>query len=323
MAENFTWLDGERLIRFGEGALGEAPGLLDARGFGGYSLLTTERAESDAGALAADAARVVHVPSGPVPEAAAAVREEVRGSPLVAFGGGRVIDSAKAIAGADGGSVAAIPTTLSGAPMTQFHRMPAGVEQFNLVRPSLVVAEPGLMASQPMPHMAASAMNGLAHAVESLYGRMRSPVTSLAALRAIELFESGLADDEPRRDDLALASILAGYAVGCAGFAVHHAVCQTTVRVLRTPHAETNAVMLPHTARFVAERDSAALQGVDPAVIGRLAARAGVTRLSELGVTEDRLDEVVEPVLKHPAIGNTPGGQPTAAELRRLLERAL
>jgi len=179
------------------------------------------------------------------------------------------------------------------------------------------------MASQPMPDMAASAMNGLAHAVEALYGRMRSPVTSMAALRAIELFEAGLADDEPRRDELALASILAGYAVGCAGFAVHHAVCQTTVRVLRTPHAQTNAVMLPHSARFVAGRDPAALQGVDPVRIERLAARAGVTRLGELGVTEDRLDEVVEAVLKHPAIGNTPGGQPTAAELRSLLARAL
>ena len=56
------------------------------------------------------------MPSGPVPEAAAAVREEVRGAPLVALGGGRVIDAAKAIAGADGLSVAAVPTTLSGAP---------------------------------------------------------------------------------------------------------------------------------------------------------------------------------------------------------------
>ncbi len=57
----------------------------------------------------------------------------------------------------------------------------------------------------------------------------------MAALRAVELFESGLGDAEPRREELALASILAGYAVGCAGFAVHHAVCQTTVRVLRNP----------------------------------------------------------------------------------------
>ena len=178
------------------------------------------------------------------------MREEVSGKPLVAFGGGRVIDAAKAIAGADGLSVAAVPTTLSGAPMTRFHRMPAGVDQFTLVRPALVIAEPGLMASQPMPDLAASAMNALAHAVESLYGPMGSPVTTMAALRAIELFESGLGEEEPQREDLALASILAGYAVGCAGFAVHHAVCQTTVR------------LLAHAARADERGDAAALGGV-------------------------------------------------------------
>jgi alcohol dehydrogenase class IV len=323
LGESFTWADGERLIRFGEGALAEAPALLAARGFGDYSLLTTERAEASAPDLAAGAARVAHVPGGPVPDASASVRDAVSGSPLVALGGGRVIDSAKAIAGADGLAVAAVPTTLSGAPMTRFHRMPAGVDEFTLVRPSLVIAEPGLMASQPMPDLAASAMNALAHAVESLYGPMRSPVTSMAALRAVELFQSGLGEEEPRRADLALASILAGYAVGGTGFAVHHAVCQTTVRLLGTPHAQTNAVMLPHSAAFVAERDAGALQGVEPAALARLAARAGVTRLAELGVADDRIDDIVEAVLRHPAIGNTPGGTPATEELRALLERAL
>ena len=323
MAESFTWADGERLIRFGDGALEDARSLLSGRGFDGYVLLTTERAESDAPDLAASAARVAHVPRGPVPDAAAAVREEAQGKPLVALGGGRVIDAAKAIAGADGLSVAAVPTTLSGAPMTRFHRMPAGVDEFTLVRPALVVAEPRLMASQPMPDLAASAMNALAHAVESLYGPTGSPVTRMAALRAFELFESGLAPDEPQREDLALASILAGYAVGCAGFALHHAVCQTTVRVLGTPHAQTNAVMLPHSAAFVAERDAGALHGVDPAALALLCARAGVTKLGELGVTEDCLDDVVEAILQHPALGNTPGGAPNAPELRGLLARAL
>ena len=323
MGESFTWADGERLIRFGEGAVAEAPALIEARGFGDYALLTTERAERDAPDLVADAERVAHVASGPVPDAAAAIRADVRGRPLVALGGGRVIDTAKAIAGADGGAVAAVPTTLSGAPMTRFHRMPAGVEQFNLVRPSLVIAEPGLMASQPMPELAASAMNALAHAVESLYGPMRSPVTSMAARRAVELFVRGLAEDDPRRADLALASILAGYAVGCTGFAVHHAVCQTTVRVLRTPHAQTNAVMLPHSVAFVGDRDAGALHGVEPATIARLAARAGVTTLGQLGVTESQLDQVVEAVMHHPAIGNTPGGQPTPEEVRELLAAAL
>ena len=41
---------------------------------------------------------MLEVPAGPVPEAATAVREGVAGRPLVALGGGRVVDAAKAIA---------------------------------------------------------------------------------------------------------------------------------------------------------------------------------------------------------------------------------
>lgn len=297
--------------------------LLAERGFGGYALLTTERASGQVPALAEAAAVVLHVPEGSVPEAAAAVRDGVGGRPLVALGGGRPIDAAKAIAGADRLPVAAVPTTLSGAPMTAIHRMPAGVEEWRLVRPSLVVADPDLMASQPMPQLAASAMNALAHALESLYGPGRSPVTDMAGRRAFELFRDGLAPEQPIRPSLALGSILAGYAVGSAGFAVHHAVCQTTVRRLRTPHAETNAVMLPHTVGFVARRAPTAVGGVDVDALPGLAARAGFTRLGELGVSEDDLPDLAEAITGHPAIGNTPGGKPDVGELAALLRAAL
>ena len=43
-----------------------------------------------------------------------------------ALGGGRVIDSAKALGGADDLPVAAVPTTLSGAPFSRIHRLPDG-----------------------------------------------------------------------------------------------------------------------------------------------------------------------------------------------------
>ena len=140
---------------------------------------------------------MLDVPAGGVPEAAAAVRDGVGGRPVVALGGGRVVDSAKAIGGADGLPVAAVPTTLSGAELTPFHRMPAGVSEFRLVRPSLVVADPALMASQPMPDLAASAMNALAHAVEALYTPLANPVAEMAALRAAELIAEGLEREEP------------------------------------------------------------------------------------------------------------------------------
>jgi maleylacetate reductase len=320
---DFTFLDGERLVRFGARALDEAPALLPGRGFDRYALMTTKRALASAPSLEAGAVAVLEVPSGPVPDAAASVRDHLEGRPLVALGGGRVIAAAKAIAGADGLSCAAIPTTLSGAEMTPFHRMPAGVEEWKLVRPSLVIAVPELMASQPIPGLAASAMNALAHAAEALYAPMANPVTEVTAVRGAELIVEGLAPDQPDRAQLALGSILAGYAVGIAGFAVHHAVCQTIVRTLHTPHAETNAVMLPHFVRMMERRVPETMSQIESAEgIARLSARCGVTRLGELGVRAEQLDELVAAALQHPALGNTPD-PPGPEELHAVLEAAL
>jgi alcohol dehydrogenase class IV len=270
---------------------------------------------------------VLHVPQGGVPECAAAVRGEVGGRPVVALGGGRVIDSAKAIGGADGVEVAAVPTTLSGAPITRIHRMPAGVDQFNLIRPSLVIADPELMASQPMPGLAASAMNSLAHATESLYTPLANPVAEMAALRAASLFASGLADPrEPRRDDLALAALLGSWAMGTTGYALHHVVCQTLVRVAGTPHAETNAVMLPHTVRFMAMRAPDAIERLRKAIggdVADLAALSGATTLGQLGAQAGHVDPVVEAASGRGELGNTPGGPPSPDRLRAFVQAAL
>jgi alcohol dehydrogenase class IV len=324
---DFTWLDSERLIRFGRGALEDAPRLLSERGFDDYALLTTARAAEQAPALVEGAAVVASVPHDGVPEAAAAVRGEVGGRPIVALGGGRVIDASKAIGGADGLTVAAVPTTLSGAPVTRIHRMPAGVEDFTLVRPSLVVADPALMASQPMPGLAASAMNSLAHATESLYMPLANPVAEMAALRAASLFGSGLADPrEPRRDDLALAALLGSWAMGTTGYALHHVVCQTLVRVAGTPHAETNAVMLPHTVRFMAMRAPNAVERLRKAVggdIADLAATAGATTLTELGADASQVDAVVDAAAGRAELNNTPGGAPSPERLRAFVAAAL
>ena len=205
-----------------------------------HILLTTPRFGDVTGA-----AEVVHVPPGRVDEISAALLADHSFDPsvlLVAYGGGRVIDTAKAIAGAVGGRCAAVPTTLSGAEMTGFHRTPAGVGGARLVRPAFVFADPELMASAPMPGLAASAMNALAHALEALYTPLANPVTSMVALRAATELSAGASADPPDREALALGALLAGYVSGSTGIAVHHAVCQTLVRETGTPHAETNAV---------------------------------------------------------------------------------
>jgi maleylacetate reductase len=306
----FTWRDGERLIRFGPlGPVEES-----------FQLLTTERAALPS--LTQAARDVVHVPQGRVDEVSAELLSAHSFDPgllLLGLGGGRVIDATKAIAGAVGARCGAIPTTLSGAEMTPFHRTPAGVEGAGLVRPALVLADPKLMASAPAPKLAATAMNALAHALEALYTPFANPVTSMAALRAAAL----LATED--RESLALGALLAGYASGSTGIAVHHALCQTIVRTAGTPHAETNAVMLPHSARLMEERAPEAVTAFREAVVvdlDELAARSGHTSLGSLGVSEQQLPEVAEAVAAHPLLGNTPD-PPGTGELLALLRAAL
>jgi alcohol dehydrogenase class IV len=275
------------------------------------------------------------VPAGRVDELSAELLPQAGARAIVALGGGRVVDTAKAIAGASGHLVAALPTTLSGAELTPFHRTPKGVEGARLVRPSLVLADPALMASQPAAQLAASAMNALAHGMEALYTPFANPVAELSALRGAELIAAGLDDDAPGRDELALGALLTAYASASTGIAVHHALCQTLVRTAGSPHAETNAVMLPHSARLMAGRAPAALgtlahalgdsAGGPDAASGRIAAlsaRCGYTSLSALGVTEGQLPEVTAAVLAHPAYRNTPQ-PPAEPELLALLQSAL
>jgi maleylacetate reductase len=157
----------------------------------------------------------------------------------------------------------------------------------------------------------------------------------MAALRAASLLASGVTDDPPDRESLALGALLAGYASGATGIAVHHAICQTIVRTAGAPHAETNAVMLPHSARLMADRAPAQLaelalalgdgQGDAAALPGdlaRLAARCGHTRLSTLGVTEEHLPAVASTVVDHPLRRNTPD-PPGEDELLATLRAAL
>ena len=165
MTRGFTWQDGERLIRFGRGALADAPALLDEP----YTLLTTERAGALAPGVVEQAERVLHVGPGRVDELAGALLDELPATPLlVALGGGRVVDVAKALAAArPPAHVAAIPTTLSAAEMTAVHRRAAGTPaDVPGVRPAIVLNDPALSASQPEEELAASAANALAHALE-------------------------------------------------------------------------------------------------------------------------------------------------------------
>lgn len=335
MAErNFTWRDAERTIVFRPGALGDSPEILGGGIWERFELLTTTRALGAAPVELAARATVVHqVEPGEVPYVSAAIVDSVLNPTLVALGGGRVIDTAKAIAAVRGGRVCAIPTTLSGAEMTSGHRLPAGREDLapHRVRPALVIADPFEMTTLDDLRLRASAMNALAHGAEALYVPDANPVASLAALRGADLIASALDQPASERDraGLALGALLCGYAVGEAGYALHHVVCQTLVRMLGTPHAETNATMLPRTMEMMRPRAPdeiatlAKALGAETSEIRRRieSLGGGPRRLRDLATNPDRLESARIAMLQRPEFENTPN-PPGPEELRRLLEDA-
>jgi maleylacetate reductase len=319
----FTWADGERLIRFGPGA-GE-------HAWRGADLLSTPRARAGIPERLRDAWRSVHdVPPGQVTDAAAALVAEVGDGRVVAWGGGRVIDTAKAVAAARGGQVCAVPTTLSGAEMTGGHRVVPGYEERGRHRPVLVLADPALMTGQAEPDRRASAMNALAHAAEALYGPGRNPVSGMAAAAAAGDIAAGIERRGPdARERLAQGSLLAAYAMDSAGYSLHHVLCQTIVRACGTPHAATNAVMLPHVLAAMAGREPAAVarlaEALGVAAAGlpeRVTALAGGRRtLTDLGVAHDDLGAVADAALERPELARMQP-PPDREELLSLLGRA-
>jgi alcohol dehydrogenase class IV len=342
LTANFTWRDAGRTVVFRRGGVAQAFELLRENGVEEFELLSTERALAGGEQLVEAASGVHEIPPGQVPAAAAALtgtlapppqaEEGVRVRPLVALGGGRVIDVAKAIAAISGAKVAAIPTTLSGAPMTAIHRLPEGAEERarGMVRPSLVIADPEAMASQPEAELRASAMNALAHGADTLYLPFSNPVSEMTALRGATLIAASLDQEREGRDrpSLALGSLLCGYAIDSAGIGLHHLICQTLVRVCGTPHAETNAAILPRALGYLAERAPEAYEwlavslGTDLDHLARRVEELGRPRpLGELGGDASRIDEAIEAMLRRPELARVPGS-PGEAELRGLVEPA-
>lgn len=343
MKRDFTWRDAGRTVVFRCGGVAQAVEVLCENGVEDFELLSTERALGGAERLAEAAYRVHEVVAGQVPDAAAALvgalapplsgKEEVQARPLVALGGGRVVDVAKAIGAVSGAEVVAIPTTLSGAPMTAIHRLPAGAEgrARGLVRPSLVIADPEAMTGQEEGEMRASAMNALAHGADTLYVPGSNPVSEMTALRGAGLIAGALDEEREGRDraDLALGALLCGYAIDSAGFALHHLICQTLVRVCATPHAETNAAVLPHSVAFLAQRA--------PEPYERLARALGTERdglqerieglgqprpLGEVGGDESKVDEALEAMLQRPELRRVPGTPLTREDLAAVVRAA-
>jgi alcohol dehydrogenase class IV len=152
----------------------------------------------------------------------------------------------------------------------------------------------------------------------------------MAAAAAAGDIAAGIEDGTPdARERLARGSLLAAYAMDSAGYSLHHVLCQTIVRACGTPHAATNATMLPHVLGAMTSREGEAVArladalGVAVAGLpGRVTALGGGRRsLADLGVSEDDLGAVADAALERPELARM-RPPPDREELLSLLRRA-
>ena len=294
VAHDFTWRDGERIVRFGRGALAQAPELLGD----GYVLLTTA-ARRGVGARRGRRRR------GRAPRAGRA-RRRGRGRPARApstapcswrSAAAASIDVAKALAAARGADAAAIPTTLSAAEMTRGHRHARGVDPRDAAR---AAADRG---QRPGPVRLAARGRARRVGRQRARPRDRGPADAAGLPRAGPRRARGGAPARRASDDrdaLALGALLAGYVIDSTGYGLHHVLSQTLARFAGVWHGHANAAMLPHTTVALRRRAPDVLAALDAAagvpmeaLARRLAQRAGAQQLRDLGVTEEALETCV------------------------------
>jgi len=244
---------------------------------------------------------------------------------VLAVGGGSAMDAAKAISvllthegrveDYEGAftlkgqvlPIVAIPTTAgTGSEVTFFSVITDTRRQFKMslldyrIGPVLALLDSDITATLP-PHIAAATgMDALTHAIEAYTGKPANPISDGLALHAIRLIAQHLKpavqepDNREAREQMLIASLIAGMAFGNADIASVHCISEAIGGMYDTPHGVGNAIFLPFVfshnrdADLRRHADVAYALGIDPNLSAVAAAEAAVEQLfrmnRELGI---------------------------------------
>lgn len=256
-----------------------------------------------------DQARI-HVPTETVEEAAV-LADRLDADCSIAIGGGSTTGLGKALALRYGLRNVAVPTSYAGSEMTNIWGITDAGKKItgrdNTVVPDLVIYDPELTLSLKPDFAAASGMNALAQAAVNVATDSFNPIVSSMSLQAVELLATALPAliDRPRdlelRSEMMLGACLAGAALGTGKTGLHHKLCHVLGGMLNTPHAQTHAILLPHSVAYNAAaipnatHRLAKVLGVDNAALGLFELARSIdipTGLSAIGVIKKDLERV-------------------------------
>jgi len=346
MASEFVYTGLPARVVFGAGAVGRLSQEIERLGSSRALIVCTPTRRVDGERLMAriggrcigvHAHAVMHTPIETAETGAAAVGQ-LSADCLVAVGGGSAVGLAKAIALRTGTPVLAVPTTYSGSEMTPLQ----GITEGGIKRghrdlrmlPKTVIYDPELTFSLPRQLSITSAVNGIAHAAEGLYGREANPLMSLIAEQGIRAFVEGLprvvADpgDLPGRTRCLQGAWYCGMVLGAVGTALHHKLCHVLGGSFDLPHSETHTIVLPHALAYNREAAPKAMETI-AAALGTTDASQGVydfivrlggpIALKDIGMRESDLDRAATLATDAPYWNPRSADQ---ASIRQLLEDA-
>jgi maleylacetate reductase len=345
MINTFTCMTNPARIIFGKACLSQLASEVTRLGCKRALVLATTFQKADADRIAAQlgqtaagvfAGAVMHTPV-PVTEEAMAAYLRADADCVVSFGGGSTIGLGKAIAWRNDTPQIVVATTYAGSEVTPILGETEGnvktTRRDPRILPETVIYDPELTTGLPVAMSIVSGLNAMAHAVEALYAQDRNPIASLQALEGLKALKEALpritqAPVEIEARSLALyGSWLCGTVLGAVGMALHHKLCHTLGGSFDLPHAETHAILLPHTAAYNAEAAADALAPAAELFGGSLAggiydfaASLGAPlALKDLGISEGDLDKATDLAVKNPYWNPRPVEREA---VRGLLQRA-
>jgi len=199
---------------------------------------------------------------------------------IIALGGGSPMDSAKGIGTivGNGGRIADyeganrimrplppmifIPTNAgSGSDISQFciitdvdRQVKMSIISRSLV-PNVSIIDPDLLMTMEDQLVVSSAIDALAHAIESFVSPLASPFTENQALKAIELIAQNLQPAIQNRtpqvmEQLSIASTAAGMSFSNAGLGIGHALAHSLGGIFDTLHGLVHPIVLPVVMRY-------------------------------------------------------------------------
>lgn len=218
----------------------------------------------------------------------------------------------------------------------------------NFLIPDIAILDPVLISGMPPELTAATGMDALCHAVEAIHSLQREPIADALALHAVRLINEYLprsvenGKDIVARGQMLIAANLAGSAFSNAQVGLIHALAHAVGAKFKVPHGVANSILMPHCMKYnldaVADRyaligeamgiNEHGLSAEEKALktikeISYLSKKIGLpTRLRDVGVPEERLEECVPDAMSDGSIVYNPKFISDQNDLLKVLKEA-